>query len=118
MSGMELYFNIISLAAGFYCLYSWGRLFREKKLFQDQLFIPKDARPEDCLDEAGYIAFIRPWIFAQGLTLFLSGGLCLLNDWIEFVENTSLFNQIANLFCIAAVVSYIIVWTVARKRYW
>ena len=45
--------NLISVLCGRYCLYTWFRLVREKKLFMSSVLLPKDRKPSDCLDEEG-----------------------------------------------------------------
>lgn len=118
MGAMDLYFNVISLAAGGYFLYIWWRLKKEGKLFANQLLLPKDAKPEECLDEAEYVDFIRPWILVAGLILAVVGGVCLLDSFVGLAADSFRLNQMGNLLCIGAVISYIVVWTVGRKRYW
>ena len=52
--------NLISVLCGGYCLYTWFRLVREKRLFENGILLPKDRKPEDCVDEDAYIRIIRP----------------------------------------------------------
>ena len=52
--------NLISVLCGGYCLYTWFRLVREKKLFENAILLPKDRKPEDCFDEDAYIRILRP----------------------------------------------------------
>lgn len=118
MGAMDLYFNLISIVAGVYSLYTWWKLKKEGKLFASQLLIPKDSGPEDCLDEAGYVAFIRPWLLVAGLILAVVGIVCLLDSYVGLVENSFTLDQVGNLLCIVAVFGYIIVWVKGRKRYW
>ena len=39
--------NLISVLCGGYCLYTWFRLVREKRLFENGILLPKDRKPED-----------------------------------------------------------------------
>ena len=71
--------NLISVLCGGYCLYTWFRLGREKKLFANGLLLPKDAKPSDCLYEDGYIHYIRPKIGILGLAIFLFGAFSAAN---------------------------------------
>lgn len=118
MGALDLYFNIISLAAGSYFLYTWWRLKKERKLFVNQLLMSKDSKPEECLDEAEYVGFIRPWLLVAGLILAIVGAVCLLDSFVGLVEDSYRLNQVGTLLCIVAVFGYIIVWTKGRKRYW
>ena len=36
------------------------RLLRERKLFKNEILLGKDKKPEDCLDEDGYVSFVLP----------------------------------------------------------
>ena len=36
------------------------RLLRERKLFKNELLLSKDKKPEDCLDEDGYVSYVLP----------------------------------------------------------
>ena len=37
--------NLISVLCGGYCLYTWFRLVREKRLFENGILLPKDRKP-------------------------------------------------------------------------
>lgn len=65
--------NLISVLCGGYCLYTWFRLVREKRLFENGILLPKDRKPEDCVDEDAYIRIIRPKLGILGLVVFLFG---------------------------------------------
>ena len=72
--------NLISVLCGGYCLYTWFRLVREKKLFMSSVLLPKDRKPSDCLDEEGYIKTIRPKLGILGLVILLFGVFSAVND--------------------------------------
>ena len=72
--------NLISVLCGGYCLYTWFRLVREKKLFENAILLPKDRKPEDCVDEDAYIRIIRPKLGILGLVVFLFGVFSAIND--------------------------------------
>lgn len=126
MTGFELYFNIITLAAGVYFLYTWWKLRRSGKLFANQLLIPKDAKPGDCLDEEGYIDYVRPKLLLAGIICALVGIICLADSQLDF--SAKYFSQIpnldyyiaqgGNLVCLATLVGYMICWTRGRKLFW
>ena len=44
--------NLISVLCGGYCLYTWFRLVREKRLFENGILLPKDRKPEDASTRA------------------------------------------------------------------
>ena len=66
--------DLISILCGGYCLYTWFLLAKNKKLFMNGLLMPKDKKPSDCLDEEGYVKYMRPKLFLLGLVIFLFGG--------------------------------------------
>ena len=72
--------NLISVLCGGYCLYTWFRLVREKKLFENGILLPKDRKPEDCVDEDACIRIIRPKLGILGLVVFLFGVFSAIND--------------------------------------
>ena len=72
--------NLISVLCGGYCLYTWFRLVREKRLFDNGILMPKDKKPSDCFDEDGYIRVIRPKLGILGLVIFLFGVFSAVND--------------------------------------
>ena len=72
--------NLISVLCGGYCLYTWFRLVREKKLFMSSVLLPKDRKPSDCLDEEGYIKPIRPKLGILGLVILLFGVFSAINE--------------------------------------
>lgn len=120
MDAMDLYFNLVGLAAGIYCLYTWFKLKKAGRLFANQLLVPKDAKPEDCVDEEAYIRMMSPCLLLDGLVWALSGAVGMANNqWHFFTEQTTLyFNLVSTGLCIVAVAVYLIVWLRARKRYW
>ena len=56
------------------------RLVREKRLFENGILLPKDRKPEDCVDEDAYIRIIRPKLGILGLVIFLFGVFSAIND--------------------------------------
>lgn len=71
--------DLFSLICGGYCLYTWVKLLIGKRLFANGLLVPKDARPEDCLDEAGYIAYIRPRVGVLAFSMLLFTAFSFIN---------------------------------------
>ena len=120
MDAMDLYFNLVGLAAGIYCLYTWFKLKKEGKLFSSQLLVPKDAKPEDCVDEEAYLRLMSPCLLLSGLIWGLSGAGGMANSrWHFFTEQMAdAFAMGSTILCVLAVAVYLIVWLRARKRYW
>ena len=60
MDSTMMLMDVISAACAAYCAYTWVRLLRERKLFKNELLLGKDKKPEDCLDEDGYVSYVLP----------------------------------------------------------
>ena len=126
MNGFELYFNIITFACGVYALYTVIKLRRLGKLFPNQLLIPKDSKPESCLDEESYIEYVQPRLLVLSIILILVGGVCLADgQWnltaklLPQVENIGFYvSEGGIVLCIVALIWYMVCWTKARKLYW
>lgn len=120
MDALDLYFNLISLAAGGYCLYTWLRLKKEKTVFVNPLLVPKDAKPTDCVDAEAYLRTIRPCLLFAGLVWGLTGLVGMADGFVHFfTEQTAFrFGLGSTAACIVAVAVYFIVWLRARKLYW
>ena len=119
-------FDVITLVAGFFCLYTFARLKKSGKLFQNQLIIPKDAKPDECIDPDEDIPFISLRLLVLGLTGVISGALCMLDTEYGIISGLfpqiekfgSRMNLICNGLCFAVLIWYMISWTKARKEYW
>lgn len=60
MNDMTLFLDLILLASGVYCMYTWLRLAVTKHLFKNGLLVPKEKKISDCADEAEYIRYMTP----------------------------------------------------------
>jgi len=126
MSGFELYFNIIMLACGIYCLYTALKLRKWGKLFPSQLLIPKGSKPEDCIDEGAYVTYIGPRLLFVGILLTLVGAICLADSYFQL--SATLFPQIKNLsfyimegstiLALVLWIWYMVCWVKGRKMFW
>ena len=54
MNDMTLFLDLILLASGAYCMYTFLRLAVTKRLFKNGLLVPKEKKISDCADEAEY----------------------------------------------------------------
>lgn len=126
MDGMNFYFDLVTVLCGAYCLFTAIKLRIVGHLFPNQLLIPGDSRPEDCIDEDAYISYI--WI-----RLLIAGAVCLISGVIALVENS--WKIITDLLpghpdagryialvsvgvSIVAVVWVIACWLKAKKLFW
>lgn len=126
MNGFELYFHIITLACGVYAAYTALKLRKLGKLFANQLLIPKDATPEQCLDEEGYVSYVAPRLLVLGVLLVLAGGICLANSQLHLTamlfaqpETIDFYVEMGGIvLCLLSLVWYMICWSKGRKLYW
>lgn len=75
-----VFYDLIFLAAGFYCCYLWGKSKSTSDLEQLKLILPRNLKPEQCLDSDGFLAAILPYLLAMGIVLLLNGLITLLQD--------------------------------------
>ena len=126
MSGFELYFNIITMAYGVYAMYTAIKLWKLKKLFPNQLLMPKDSKPGDCLDEEGYVDYVKPRLLIFGIVLTVVGGICLVDS--KWQISAMLFSNAekANFYLVEggivlsliALAWYVVCGMKARKLFW
>ena len=82
-NSMNNLMDLLSLACGGYCLYTWVKLLVGKRLFENGLLMPKNKKPSDCLDEAAYISYMRPRIGVLAITLLLFTACSVVNTRSE-----------------------------------
>ena len=51
MNDMTLFLDLILMASGAYCMYTFLRLAVTKRLFKNGLLVPKEKKISDCADE-------------------------------------------------------------------
>jgi len=111
-----LIFDLIALLCGVFCLYTWFRLRREKRLFKNSIICPSSKEPKDCLDEEAYIAYIQPKLLILGIVTFLFGAICMVD------EKVHMFNLLGQELCTAVSLAVVVWFGVctykANKRYW
>ena len=56
MNDMTLFLDLILIASGAYCMYTFLRLAVTKRLFKNGLLVPKEKKISDCADEAAAVA--------------------------------------------------------------
>ncbi len=126
MDQYSLLLDLIVVAAGIYLLYTWFRLKKEGKLFENQLLVPKDSKITDCLDEEGFIAYFQPKLLILGVICTVIGAICAVEGQTGFfsglfptVEKMPvIINLGGNGISFAVLVWYMVCWTKARKEYW
>lgn len=124
-SGFDMIFNIITMGYGIYAIYTWFQL-RAGALFSNPLLIPKDLSPKHCLDEAAYVAYIRPRTLILGVIAALSGAVGMadqsagfLKSWSAAVGLSELTFRLALLVVLplAVVIWYAVCLVRAQRKY-
>lgn len=123
MDGMNLYFGFIGLLCGGYCMFTAIKLRVLGHLFPNQLLIPNDSKPENCLDEAAFIDYIWIRLLIAGAICLLCGGMTLAeSQWLLITkllpDMADTVSIISNAVSIVAVVWLIICWIKAKKLFW
>lgn len=111
-SSMFMMIDLISLGCGIYCLYTWLRLLREKKLFKNGLLIPKDLKPEDCLDEEAYIRYMSPRLAALAVATLLYAVVQVLNNLL--LDSFMSFAQ--NMIALGVVMAVLVWYAIANNK--
>ena len=75
-----LFMDLIALGCAVFCAYTWLRLLKERKLFQNSLLVPKDKKVSECRDEAGYVSYLLPRLGILTLLLLIYAAFSILND--------------------------------------
>ena len=117
MDSTMMLMDVFSSLCAVYCAYTWVRLLRERKLFKNEILLGKDKKPEDCLDEDGYVSFVLPRL---GLLTAILVIYAAFNIYCDLSGNDLLpyplgFIPLAIVF--AALIWYLVVTAQANKRF-
>lgn len=77
MDFFSLMLLILQIGCGVYCIYTWLRLRKEWRLFDNKIMLPGNCSVKDCVDEDGFLEFIVPKMLFFGLALIVLGLLYL-----------------------------------------
>ena len=80
MTDFNMIIDLIGLGCGLYCMYTWLKLTLSGRLFKNSLLVPKEKSVDDCLDEAGYVAYIKPRLGVLAIVTLIYGVSITLND--------------------------------------
>ena len=83
MNDMTLFLDLILLASGAYCMYTFLRLAVTKRLFKNGLLVPKEKKISDCADEQEYIGYMMPPLAVMAVMTMGYGVCMMLNDLRE-----------------------------------
>lgn len=112
LSDTMFFFDLILLASGAYCLYTWVRLMATGHLFTNGLLLPKDKRVKDCSDEQGYIRAIRLPLGVMAVVTMAYGVFMIINDQLD----TPLIPYPWSMLLLAAVLGALVWYGVVNRR--
>ena len=83
MNDMTLFLDLILMASGAYCMYTFLRLAVTKRLFKNGLLVPKEKKISDCADEQMYIGYMMPPLAVMAV-MTMGYGVCMGGIWTVF----------------------------------
>ena len=115
-NSFDLFFNIITLGCGVYCLYVWFQLRRQGLNMPKCPLVPTDQTPSECLDPEAYVAYMLPKTLVLGIVVLLTSVLGLMTGTV--LPYTMWLQLVVILLPLAVLVWFCICFTKARKEYW
>ncbi len=114
---LDLFLLAMLVGFGIYAIYTAIRLRREFLLFPNKILYPGDCKPEECLDEGGFIDYILPRCAILGAALLLMGIGLGLNSYVFHLS--SIWLNIATIVLpLGVFVWYILAQRKAAKLFW
>lgn len=105
------------LLSGIYGLYTVIRLHRTLLLFPNKFLYPGNCKPEDCLDEDGFIDYILPRLTIWSIVMLVLGIFFTLNVYV-IKYNAFWFQCVLFAVPIVVLIWLMLIQRVAAKRYW
>ena len=112
MNDMTLFLDLILIASGAYCMYTFLRLAVTKRLFKNGLLVPKEKKISDCADEQMYIGYMMPPLAVMAVMTMGYGVCMLLND----LRETPFIPYPGPLVILGAVLASLIWYAVRNSR--
>lgn len=115
-NSIDLFFNILTLCCGIYCLYHFFQLQAKGLDYPKCFLVPADQKPSDCLDAAAYVAYIKPRTFILGLVVLLTSTLGLVMG--RLFEIQVWMQLVVIVVPLVVLVWFCVCFMKARKEYW
>lgn len=125
MFGLLIFVMLGGTAA--YSIYTYVRLRRYWGFFPNKFLLPANCKPEDCLDEDGYLEYMAPKLLIFGLLCILCAvvyvpvmlpNIALLMGMEEGTTFYTVYCSIVPFLGFGAFVWYMVCQTKASKRFW
>ena len=75
-----LIYDLLFALAGCYVISLYAKVSASGDLNDIKLLLPKKLKPEECLDAAGFLARIKPWMLAFSAAVILTGAVGAAED--------------------------------------
>lgn len=111
-----LIYDLLFALAGCYGLSLYAKVTMSGDLNDIKLLLPKKLKPEECLDQAGFLARIKPWILAFSIAVILTGTVGAAEDMNLGMPHV--VYQMMLLFCVLAALLFVIRMGRAASDYW
>ena len=117
LNNMNFILDMVAVVSGIYCLYTWIKLCRCNELFPNSILIPSGKSVSDCIDEEGYIEFIRPRMCVLAFATLIYGCFLMINDTLEKPLLELPWNLIPLALIMVVLVWYAVISTRATREY-
>lgn len=109
-------YDIIFLLAGCYGLSLCAKVRMSGQLEDIKILMPRNIKLEECLDAAGFLRRIWPWMAAFGASIVLNGLAGILEDMRLGLPHA--VHMITLGLCLAAAVAFFVVQHKAVEEFW
>lgn len=114
---LSIMLSAMLLGCAVYGLYAVIRLRVTYLLFPNKFLYPGNCKPEECLDEDGFIDYILPRLTVWSILMLIVGILYTLNAYVFFL--VSWWIDIATIFVPLIVLGWLMaIQRTAAKRFW
>ena len=115
MSFLMIY-DIVFLLVGCYGLSICAKVGMSGDLEDIKILLPRNAKPDECLDPAAFLTRVRPWMIVFSASIVLNGAAGMLEDMKLGLPHVV---HMATLgVCIAAAGAYFAIQHRAVKEFW
>lgn len=129
MDGFSAVLDILILAtvfgSGAYALYTYLRLNREWRIFNNAFLRPANCPAAECNDPDGFLEYVHPRLLLVGIACLVSGILYVPVAIPGLAESLQIGSVLGNILMIgspllgfAALVIYMVAQGKAAKRFW
>lgn len=109
-------YDMIFLLAGCYGLSLCAKVGMSGDLQDIKLLLPRNVKLDECLDAAGFIRKIRPWMVIFSASVVLNGGVGMVEDMKLGLPH--MVHMVTLGLCLAAAVVFFIMLRRAAEEFW